>query len=316
MEINKIVVACVVVTYNPSSVEFETIHSLIKSKHQFKVILIVIDNSDLIDSRLRIREIVDSLAVPIDERNAFNYVKYIQNEHNIGLSRAYNIGIKLAQSFGSDIILFFDQDSKFNDEFIQTMINDYMRLSARNFNFILSPTVILKKTRIQSSYLTLKRMFLMLIGHLYEDQDIAEELFAINSGVLIPLKLLLSSLIYDETLFVDAIDISICQQARRKNIHIYRSKRAILTHSFSTSLISLGGLTLPIGIHNDQRLYHMVKDYLNLFKKQFAYFPIETLEQLFYRIITVTGSILISKNKHKTIVAILKAFSEFLTQNS
>lgn len=92
----KIRVAGVVVLYHPDKDVIENISTYINQVGQ----LLIIDNSDIIDSKL------------IDKIKSLNNVNYISYGKNLGISSALNHAAKIAIEKGFKFLLTMDQDSK------------------------------------------------------------------------------------------------------------------------------------------------------------------------------------------------------------
>ncbi|MEI7100767.1 glycosyltransferase family 2 protein, partial [Klebsiella pneumoniae] len=48
---------------------------------------------------------------------------------NEGIAKAQNIGIRFAKENAADGVIFFDQDSEISDNFVESLISDYMSVS-------------------------------------------------------------------------------------------------------------------------------------------------------------------------------------------
>lgn len=92
----------VIVTYNP---KVNSLISLIDMLLEENVNVVVVDNTEL-----------STLAHYLDMK-----AKVISYNANLGIAKAQNEGIAWARSHGADIIVFFDQDSRIEKNFISEL---------------------------------------------------------------------------------------------------------------------------------------------------------------------------------------------------
>ena len=106
----KIKPAAVIVSYQPI---INDLMHLIDSLKRQGVESIVVDNGSLGREKFaNLREIC----------------VFIELEKNLGIAAAQNIGIRKAEEKGAEYIVFFDQDSKIDENYIRALTQDFLRV--------------------------------------------------------------------------------------------------------------------------------------------------------------------------------------------
>ncbi|MFT9495339.1 glycosyltransferase family 2 protein [Anaerosolibacter sp.] len=100
-------ISIIIVNYNTKDLTLQTIQSVCKSKTQFAYEVIVVDNASTDDSIQAIRD-------------EFPQITVIQNDKNLGFSKANNIGIK--QATGRYILL-LNSDTVVMEDTLELMVN-------------------------------------------------------------------------------------------------------------------------------------------------------------------------------------------------
>ncbi len=89
-------------------------------------------------------------------------------------------------------------------------------------------------------------------------------LTAMTSGSMIPLTVIRKLGFFDESLYMDAVDIEFCLRARREGMLILQSP-AVLLHSLGrTSYYQLFGFRFGVTHHAPNRRYYMTRNRLQL----------------------------------------------------
>lgn len=293
-------IACIIVTYNPSSSDYNSINSCLGRLAQ----IIVIDNSSDSFSRINLINFIKSI-------RSTTKVELVLNEKNLGLSKAYNLGISMARSKGIQYLILMDQDSYFLEDSISELYYAYEEMRSLGFIGIISPTVMMKKGNIDSMLTRSFDNIARRIHKWFENDNVLQSRFAINSGTFIPLEIIKDKKVYDEELFTDAIDILFCYKLRDKKLYIFRSKKSRLIHNENANFFQIGGLTLPIFLYSSDRIYHIVHDYLTLFHKTYR----SRFFFVLYHLLTILTSILINvifrHNRRQIVRIVWKAINDW-----
>ncbi len=175
--------------------------------------IIVIDNSDRKDKTADdyLESVMHKNANRHEDENEnSDYLIYIENGKNIGLSKAYNIAIKIAlndlgkKDINDGWMLFCDDDTKFSEKYFEHSkdITDKCMYKNRRIDIVTGlidsgsrPLSPVKKYHMYN----FKRNYIVKAG-IYENAE------CINSGMAIRLSTLCEVGGYDEELFLDMTD--------------------------------------------------------------------------------------------------------------
>lgn len=279
--------AATVILYNP---EDETYDNILSYANQVAT-LIVIDNSTLHNT-----ELIGKL------KNSIANLQYINNNENLGIATALNIGCNKALELGFEWILTMDQDSKFLnfDHYLTCMQElkqkEKLALVAANTNWNDS-IPIPQQADCQS-----------------------QEIFsAITSANFLNLKYFTTLGKFDDKLFIDLVDYDYSLQIQRHGYKILQLMNIFVKHNLGTvyhrkNLIT-GRVRSKIE-HNPQRVYYFTRNYLYVAAKHRDKFPkqlglLKSLNMLFIH--QITKIILYEDQKVKKLKAKILGALHYLT---
>lgn len=227
-------VCAVIVTYNPRSTLIDNIVAVAAQVGQ----VVVIDNGSSGDTEQHLHELETRLSC-----------KVIRNHQNLGIAAALNMGVKYAIGVGFDWVCTLDQDSRVCDGFISEMLEVYQQTAHPEVVAFVAPSYVDRNSGVK---LPLKRA-----GN-------GEILAAMTSGSMMPSSVFEKLGFFDESLYIDAVDIEFCLRARRKGMLILQSS-ATLFHSLGqTKYYRLFGLRFGVTNHSAGRRYYITRNRLRL----------------------------------------------------
>lgn len=227
-------VCAVIVTYNPRETFIKNIVDIAAQADH----VVVVDNGSSSDTGPYLDE--------LEERPGCTIIRNVQN---LGIACALNLGLKYALDAGYDWVCTLDQDSQVSDGFITKMLECFNRASDPGRIALIAPTYVDRKSGVT---LQLKRA---------GDGQI---LTAMSSGSMVPLSAIRNLGFFDESLYMDAVDIEFCLRARRRGMLIVQSS-AVLFHSLGqTSYHHVFGLHFGVTNHAAGRRYYMTRNRLTL----------------------------------------------------
>ena len=169
----------------------------------------------------------------------------LRNGMNLGIAAALNHGCQHAVENGFAWIVTFDQDSAVTENFIQALLLDAGRvkdlgmISPRYVDRHSGKVIPLPKTRSGSLITTL------------------------TSGSLFRTEVYRNAGPFNESLFIDCVDIEYCLRLRSMQLCIAESAGAILVHSLGrTAVHKMLGKNLPVTNHSPWRRYYMTRNSL------------------------------------------------------
>ena len=188
-----------------------------------------------------------------------DYVSYITNNGNIGLSKAYNKA--LAMTGPDDWIMWTDDDTSFSDEYLN---NAYKAACNNTCDIIAGIVTTNLHTVLSPSFMKKDDTKELKSGVIYD------HLYCINSGLCV--KKTVYELIgkYDETLFLDMIDYWLFDEARRHNINQVYLVPGEIVQDFSGNRIYKKDFNNYCTIENkplSYRLKILVKRYFGIIYK-------------------------------------------------
>lgn len=181
-------------------------------------------------------------------------VKLIYLNINIGISKAQNIGIKIALQEGAEVIVFFDQDSEIENDFL---VNLFSPLKPDQ-PMVVSPFFIDKKTGFQFPCMKLNTLGLLktIKNQNFERPFIVD--VVISSGSAATKKTFEIAGLMNEDYFIDFVDTEWCLRCKSKGIPIYVVPTAKMLHSIGDKSIDL--FFLKLFIHSPVRSYYKVRN--------------------------------------------------------
>jgi rhamnosyltransferase len=223
-------VCAIFVTYNPPPTFIENIASAGAQVDH----VVVIDNG----SSRKTEELLKELETSPDR-------DVIRNDQNLGIAAALNLGVKKAIESGFDWIATFDQDSRVSDGFISQMLERYSQTGHPEDVAVISPSYVDRET---GTPVRLRR------------SGDGKILTTMTSGSMIPSDVFCKIGLFDESLFIDAVDTEFCLRARRTGMQLLQSP-AVLYHSLGrTTYHYIAGARFGATNHSPARRYYITRN--------------------------------------------------------
>ncbi len=209
------------------------------------ITLIVVDNTPGRDLGLR----------------AADRLVYISLRNNLGIATAQNEGIRQARESGCDYVIFFDQDSRIPEGYVNRIVEEYKRINGLVFNlFLLGPTVINGRT---------KEVYKSTIHRdVWAAEDFIRRREIISSGSCVALRKIEEVGLNDDSLFIDYVDHEWCWRALSNGFVNGITPRVTLTHYVGQQEYRLFNqlviISAPI------RYYYQVRNYLWLLRRSYV----------------------------------------------
>ena len=148
-------------------------------------------------------------------RSEFDF-ELLENGCNLGIAVALNIGVSEARAKASPWVALFDQDSRVESGFIDSMLATFENARDPSLVGVVCPLYQDTNTGVTFPI---------------QRSKAGEVLSAMTSGSLIPMKLFDQVGAFNEALFIDYVDIEFCLRCRRAGYSIVQSPQAVLYHS-------------------------------------------------------------------------------------
>ena len=234
-------ISAVIVSYNPS---LDILGNIAALRSQVDSV-VVVDNGSSEQSLTALR----------GARSEFDF-ELVENGCNLGIAAALNLGIRAARAKGSLWAALFDQDSTVEPGFIDLMWEVYDHSPNSAQVGIVCPIYLDKWTGII--------LPLPLSGS-------GEIVATPTSGTLIPLKLFDRLGIFNESLFIDYVDVEFSLRSRKAGYRIVQSPKAVLQHSMGhITRHRLFGRWFTSTNHSAARRYYITRNRLRLLARFFG----------------------------------------------
>lgn len=241
------VVACVV-TYNPTD---ELSDNLLALASQFQSIIIVDNGSENQSTVVRLA-------------NKYS-CQIICNHRNLGVAAALNQAVTLARSTNCEWLATFDQDSKIPSNSKIKLCQFYVRYLLRERVGIISMAHVdraLKKGYIGKAFV------------ISEGEGWRMLRATITSGSFVRMTVFSTVGLFDEKLFIDAVDHDFCLRLRRKNWRIVEVGGVVLEHSIGHATSHrLMGYQFACTHHSPLRRYYMTRNHLEVSRRNMFFDP-------------------------------------------
>lgn len=182
------------------------------------------------------------------------------NRENLGIAKAQNIGIKYAIENNFDKIIFFDQDSDFEKDYIQDILEEFNLIKRKNPKIaVLGPTIIHKDSCVEYKH-----------NDFVNDAKYAIVSHLISSGSIVDVDSFNAIGLMNEKMFIDYVDFEWCWRACFRGYFCARTHNVFLKHKVGQKdSLFLG---YPIVISSPTRYYYQYRNYLWLLKCNYVPF--------------------------------------------
>lgn len=215
--------AGVVVVYNPT----DSINDCIKTYIDYVEKLYVVDNSNSDNKKVILKN---------------KKIEYVPNKKNLGIAKALNIGAEKAYNEKYDYILTMDQDSKFEDDNLDILI-DYAKTCDIDKIGIISPWHITKENKKIPKV---------------EKEEVIE---VMTSGNIVNLKLWKKIGGWKDYFFIDNVDIEYCMNLNKHGYKVIRYNKSKLLHNLGDiTKKRILWKTITCTNHNYIRQYYMIRN--------------------------------------------------------
>lgn len=245
-------ICAVVVSFNPDlNIFSENISAILSQVDK----VIIVDNSDCKKNQIAIKNYFDNIPD----------VFLMQFGENLGIAYAQNVGFLQAIKFGMKYVVTFDQDSSVESGLINSLYEEYQKVSADTSIKIacIGPSVINERNNLK--YEKYFKNSVKVTDTIYSVRSI------ISSGTLYDINVFSQLGLNKSEWFIDSIDIEWCYRARYLGHHVLMTTRVAMKHNLGSKDINLPfGKSINIG--SPFRLYYVYRNWiLSLREPQFCW---------------------------------------------
>jgi rhamnosyltransferase len=272
-------IAAVVILYNPGEEVIHNIQSYLNNVEK----VYVLDNTEEPNKKL------------INKLSLLAKTVYFNDRENKGIAVRLNYASKMAIHDGFEGLLTMDQDSYFNQSDISNIIA-CISLHANKSEVAMYGVEYVKEPAEKNT-----------CKHIETEQ-------LITSGSIVNLSLFNAVGGFDESLFIDEVDLDYCYNSITKGFKIIKFTNIFLNHSlgkvsYHPSLKDLQ--STPRTLHSPLRVYYMIRNFLYVNAKYKNNFSLDKERRKKGLLNRVKNNILYGRNRLLLIRLIFEAFKDY-----
>ncbi|WP_343682934.1 glycosyltransferase family 2 protein [Acinetobacter baylyi] len=292
-------ISVVIVSYQPCHLKIQKMVEILLNHESLSVILVDNGSCD-----------IDILISAL--KNKKNFYSLVLSE-NLGIAYAQNIGITKSIELNSDYIIFFDQDSSLDNNFINNLISDYNYLRNKDYKIAaVGPRFLDENKGFYFPALKFNKNGLIDKISVENINEPIEVSFLISSGTLVPVDALKKIGLMREEFFIDFVDTEWCFRALSKGYKLYMSEKAVMKHSIGDDTLKIANFNIPV--HSGFRRYYRIRNLFFMWKM--PYIPKILVAKLMISNFAIQVLLfLIKSNKMDYIKYYIKAIKDGLKQS-
>jgi len=245
-------VLAVAVTFNPDPIRLSDALQAVTS--QVQGVLVVDNASSNLDA---IERIASGLGAG-----------FIANDHNAGIAAAQNQGIAFAQQNRFSHVLLLDQDTILSAGVIADLSRQLLVLEEEHGAIAaIGPAYFEHHSMRRSQAYRSTGLQLMRIPLEGRTQAVSSD-FIIASGSLIPTAAFETVGTFNESLFIDLVDVDWCLRARAIGLRVFILPTAAVDHQLGSGTVSVG--RRQVALHAPVRDYYWVRNALWLARQHYT----------------------------------------------
>lgn len=245
-------ISAVIVTFHPNEGMIANLREIVAQVQE----VVVVDNGSRAD-------ILDMLRMA---SRTFGF-QLIENADNLGIAEALNQGVRWAKSKGFPWVIFFDQDSKITDGFVDQMFNSWESHPYRE-----------RVCSIHPRYLDPNCGTHLGVRFAKDGGPIT----SMTSGAMMPVWIFDKIGYFASEYFIDWVDIEYCLRMRAAGYLIAESQYAVLKHSAGhPQMVTFAGFRFWPTHHSPIRRYYISRNRIAVYRKYFRVFPAWTLHLVY-----------------------------------
>ena len=226
----------IIIAYNPEVERLVNLCSAVLSTHS-KVI--VVDNTK--DSYIQHLAQIEG-------------VQLIELNDNLGIAKAQNTGIQKAIASGAEAVVFFDQDSKVEEGFIENLTANF----TIGQPMIASPVFYDEEKGFKFPSIKLNKFGLFTFFYPETDDKPFSVDVVISSGSAATIAVFDKAGFMDENYFIDFVDTEWSLRCRSVGIPIFIIPKAKMVHTIGNKSVNL--YIMRVFIHSPIRTYYKVRN--------------------------------------------------------
>ncbi len=236
-----------------------------KINHRINVFSIIVVYNPNIN---RLKALIDNVLsanskVIIVDNTKYSYIQHLAQiegvqllelNDNLGIAKAQNIGIQKAIASGAEAVVFFDQDSKVEEEFIENLTVNF----TTGQPMIASPVFYDEEKGFKFPSIKLNKFGLFTFFYPKIDDKPFLVDVVISSGSAATKAVFDKAGFMDENYFIDFVDTEWSLRCRSMGIPIFTIPKAKMIHTIGNKSVNL--YIMRVFIHSPIRTYYKVRN--------------------------------------------------------
>lgn len=199
---------------------------------------------------------------PVCAQMVSENTKLISLHGNAGIAAAQNAGISHALEQGAEILGFLDQDSVIDEALLHVLETALDQLG----ECVVAPVAVEKENLKEYPVQSLDRWGYPKDVYVNGKKEPVRADLVISSGTMTRASVFQKAGWFDESLFIDFVDVEWCLRCKRAGIPVYVVPDAVLCHKIGSEEITAEGMRITV--HSPVRTYYKVRNaFLMLYKK-------------------------------------------------
>ena len=219
------------------------------------------------DSLSFVREYVDNIWITDNSKFSHDFgegIEYVHQPDNKGIAFGQNLGIQYAIENGYDWIIFFDQDSVFDGEFLKKLFASFHSLLEYDKDaYGMGPLSINMDSGVELNKKSMRKPIVVDSKRFIPVRELMCSASVVKTEMLKKVGLM------DESLFIDGVDFEISWRAAHLiGAHFYLTSDCILKHQLGEGDRKILGRNSHIP--TPFRVYYQVRNGIMLSKRKYV----------------------------------------------
>lgn len=202
-------------------------------------------------------------------------ISFIVLEHNEGVASGFNIGIEAARGQGAKFVLLLDHDSVPASGMVGKLVSGFEQAIGLNPAISVAavgPRIVDSRDARQYPFIRLGWLRNQHLRCAPNNEKLIACDFLISSGALIAMSTFDKIGDFDDTLFIDSVDMEWCYRARAKDCLLFGVCDATLDHQLGDQRRVILNL-INLVVHSPTRTYYQTRNRILLYRR--AYVPLK-----------------------------------------
>lgn len=210
-----------------------------------------------------------------DDIPAFSEIQIINLEHNVGIAKAQNIGVKRLKQLGISKLFLFDQDSVVDNDYFKIMLEAWNHVENEDNHIgMIGPAIYDRNMKEELPVLKLAEGRIDKLKFKSNGYQIVSNTLPISSGILTTTQVFDAVGGNDEDMFIDWVDFKFDLDVLDAGYTIYSIAEAELNHAIGeTKVKKFLGKKISVSNYSPFREYYYFRNGIYFYRTTAQVFP-------------------------------------------